>query len=113
MPRSFMSKEAKWFPEGSLVDMPDIEANRSAFEIRGFELQPGDCVAFNMLTVHGSQGTAPGQRRRVFSLRVTGDDMRHAPRRWITSPQFDGLENELPAGQPLNHPLFPLLYSAQ
>jgi len=110
MPRSFMSKEARWFPEGSLADMPDIEANRDAFPILGWALEPGDCVAFNMLTVHGSRGTEPGRRRRVFSLRVMGDDVRHAPRRWVTSPAFTGLEQELPANAPMHHPIFPLLY---
>lgn len=112
MPRSFMNKEAQWFPEGSLKDMPDIEANRDAFPIRGWALEPGDCVAFNMLTVHGSRGTEPGQRRRVFSLRVMGDDVRHAPRRWSTSPDFPDLAQYLPAGESMEHPLFPLLYPA-
>ncbi len=27
MPRSFMNNEAKWFPEGSLKEMPDIESD--------------------------------------------------------------------------------------
>jgi ectoine hydroxylase-related dioxygenase (phytanoyl-CoA dioxygenase family) len=110
MPRSFMSNEAKWFPEGSLKDLPDIEADRSAHRILGWDLQPGDVVAFHMLTLHASAGVEPGRRRRVFSLRLTGDDVTHAPRRWVTSPAFPGLEAELPAGTPLAHPLFPLLW---
>ena len=28
MPRSFMDAQAKWFPEGTLVDLPDIEPQR-------------------------------------------------------------------------------------
>ena len=28
MPRTFMTNEARWFPEGSLADLPDIEADR-------------------------------------------------------------------------------------
>ena len=56
MPRTFMDNEAKWFPEGALEDLPDIESDRSAYEIIGWELQPGDAVFFNMLTVHGSGG---------------------------------------------------------
>ena len=31
MPRSFMDAQAKWFPEGSLADLPDIEARRDSF----------------------------------------------------------------------------------
>jgi len=69
-------------------------------------------LAFHMLALHGSAGVEPGKRRRVFSLRVIGDDVTHAPRRWTTSPQFPGLDQELPAGAPMEHPLFPVLYTA-
>jgi Phytanoyl-CoA dioxygenase (PhyH) len=109
MPRTFMTQEARWFPEGSLADLPDIEADRSAFPLLGWALEPGDAVAFHMLALHASAGVDGDRRRRVFSLRYLGDDMRHAPRRWTTSPDFPGLADELPAGAPLEHPLFPLL----
>ncbi|MEO5983220.1 MAG: phytanoyl-CoA dioxygenase family protein [Pedococcus sp.] len=109
MPRSFMAKEAKWFPEGSLTDLPDIEADRSAYDIRGWAMQPGDAVFFHMLTLHHAYGVPGPNRRRAFSLRFLGDDMVHAPRPWVTSPQFDGLEQSLPAGSPMAHDLFPVL----
>lgn len=110
MPRTFMSNEARWFPEGSLADLPDIEADRAAYDIRGWAMEPGDALAFNMLTLHASAGLEPGRRRRAFSVRMLGDDMRHAPRRWKTSPEFPGLADQLPAGAPMDHPLFPLLW---
>jgi len=109
MPRTFMDNEAKWFPEGSLADLPDIEAAREQFPIVGWEIEPGDFVCFHMLTLHAAGGVDGTRRRRVFSVRMLGDDMRHAPRRWQTSPDFPGLADELPAGAPLDHPLFPLL----
>ena len=112
MPRAFMSNEAKWFPEGSLADLPDIEAQRSNYRILGWALEPGDVVAFQMLTLHAAAGVEAGRRRRVFSLRLVGDDVRHAPRQWVTSPSFPGLEQQLPAGAPLEHPLFPVLWPA-
>jgi hypothetical protein len=65
-----------------------------------------------MLTLHASAGVEPGRRRRVFSVRMLGDDMRHAPRPWTTSPAFPGLEAELPVGAPMDHPLFPVLWPA-
>jgi len=109
MPRTFMDNEAKWFPEGSLADLPDIESAREQFPIVGWEIEPGDFVCFHMLTLHAAGGVDGTRRRRVFSVRMLGDDMRHAPRRWKTSPDFPGLADELPAGAPLAHPLFPLL----
>jgi ectoine hydroxylase-related dioxygenase (phytanoyl-CoA dioxygenase family) len=109
MPRTFMTHQARWFPEGSLAELPDIEADRAAHTVLGWALQPGDVVAFHMLALHAAGGVAPGQRRRVFSLRYLGDDARHAPRRWATSPDFPGLADVLPAGAPMDHTLFPLL----
>ena len=112
MPRSFMDAQAKWFPEGSLGDLPDIESHRQDFPIHGWALEPGDVVGFHMLTLHHASGVG-SSRRRVFSVRFLGDDIRHAPRRWKTSPEFPGLENELAVGAPMNHPLFPLLWEQQ
>ena len=109
MPRTFMDNQAKWFPEGSLQDLPDIEADRAAHPIVGWEVAPGDVVCFHMLTLHASGGVDGPNRRRVFSVRFLGEDTRHAPRRWKTSPDFPGLAGELPAGAPMDHPLFPLL----
>jgi ectoine hydroxylase-related dioxygenase (phytanoyl-CoA dioxygenase family) len=110
MPRSFMDAQAKWFPEGTLADLPNIEANRGAFPILGWELEPGDAVCFQMLTLHASRGVSGPNRRRVFSVRFLGDDITHAPRRWRTSPEFPGLKEELPAGAPMDHALFPVLW---
>ncbi len=109
IPRTFMDNQAKWFPEGAMSEIPKIEADRNAFEILGWELQPGDAVFFHMLTIHHSYGVPGPNRRRAFSLRFLGDDMVHAPRDWITSPNFDGLNLEIPDGAPMEHHLFPML----
>ena len=109
MPRTFMDHQAKWFPEGSLADMPDIEADRAAHPILGWAVEPGDVVCFHMLALHGAGGFEGPGRRRVFSVRFMGGDTRHAPRAWKTSPEFPGLQSELPSGAPMEHALFPLL----
>ena len=113
MPRTFMGREARWFPEGSLAELPDIEATRDAWPILGWALEPGDVVAFHMLALHASAGVDGDVRRRVFSARFIGDDIRHAPRHWKTSPAFPGLADELPAGAPMAHALFPLLIEGE
>jgi Phytanoyl-CoA dioxygenase (PhyH) len=91
MPRTFLDEQAKWFPEGSLAEPPDFSAEPQRWQIVGWDLEPN--------------------RRRVLSVRYLGDDMIHAPRRWTTSPPFDGLDTELRAGAPMDHPLFPLLWT--
>jgi ectoine hydroxylase-related dioxygenase (phytanoyl-CoA dioxygenase family) len=109
MPRTFLDHQARWFPEGTLDELPDIEAHRDDVEILGWPLQPGDAVFFHMLTLHHAYGVPGAHRRRAFSLRFLGDDAVHAPRPWRTSPPFDGLEDQLPAGEPMEHELFPVL----
>jgi ectoine hydroxylase-related dioxygenase (phytanoyl-CoA dioxygenase family) len=112
MPRTFMDAQAKWFPEGALADLPDIDAHRARHRILGWQMEPGDVVCFHMLTLHASAGVDGSRRRRVFSVRFLGDDIVHAPRAWKTSPDFPGLVEALPSGAPMEHPLFPLLWSA-
>jgi hypothetical protein len=34
----------------------------------------------------------------------------HAPRPWKTSPAFPGLEEQVPAGEEFDHPLFPVIW---
>src|SRR5579863_965317 len=54
MPRSFMDAQAKWFPEGSLRDLPDIDSHPEQHRILGWELEAGDAVCFHMLTLHAA-----------------------------------------------------------
>ena len=110
MPRSFVKGTPMVFDEGALEEIPDVEADRDAWPIVGWEMRPGDAVAFNMLTIHAAAGSPA--RRRAFSLRLVGDDVRWAPRPHRTSPPFPELEGVLAAGDPLEHELFPVLWQA-
>jgi ectoine hydroxylase-related dioxygenase (phytanoyl-CoA dioxygenase family) len=110
MPRAFLDNQARWFPEGSLTELPNVEGDRARFPIITWALEPGDAIFFHMLALHGAPGVSGTHRRRVLSVRFIGDDIRHAPRRWRTSPHFPGLTDELPAGAELAHPLFPVVW---
>ncbi|MCW5652372.1 phytanoyl-CoA dioxygenase family protein [Hydrogenophaga sp.] len=112
MPRTFRDQQARWFPEGTLAELPAIDQQPDAFRQLAWALEPGDCVAFHMLTLHASSGVGPAQRRRVFSARYLGEDARHAPRRWRTSPPFAGLTERLAEGAVMDDPLFPLAWPA-
>lgn len=110
-PRTFADEAAKWFPEGQLAELPDIDGEPERYRVLRWALEPGDLVAFSMLSIHGAPGFAGPGRRRVLSLRYVGDDVVHAPRPWRTSPPFPELTPDvLPAGAPLDHPLFPLVH---
>ena len=111
MPRTFRDQQARWFPDGALQELPDIDADPQRFRQLAWALEPGDALAFHMLTLHASSGTGPGARRRVFSARYLGDDARHAVRAWRTSPPFPGLEQRLANAAPMDDALFPLVWT--
>ena len=110
LPTTFLDQQAKWFPEGSLAPVPPIDAQRHRYRILGWALEPGDVVLFHMLTLHAAAGNSMTHARRALSLRFLGDDVVHAPRPWTTSPPFPGLADDLPAGAPMDHPLFPVVW---
>jgi ectoine hydroxylase-related dioxygenase (phytanoyl-CoA dioxygenase family) len=107
MPRGFFDDRPLVFDEGTFAEVPDIDGDRSAHTILGWELEPGDAVAFNMLTLHAAAGSR--NRRRAFSVRLVGDDVRLAIRPHATSPTFPELEGVLRHGDELDHPVFPRL----
>ena len=109
MPRTFRDHQAKWFPHGTLAELPAIDAAPEQFKQLAWALQPGDAVAFHMLTLHASSGVGPLHRRRVFSARYLGDDARHAVRPWRTSPPFAGLSERLADGAVMEDGLFPVV----
>ena len=92
------------------TDMPDIDANREAFPILGWELQPGDAIAFHFAAVHGAPAVRPTQgRRRIFSARWVGDDETFVDRGGKGSPPFAHLT--LRDGEAFDAPDFPLIVS--
>ena len=75
--------------ETDLEPLPDIDAKRGDFQILGWDLQPGDAIAFSFLTVHGAPGNLQsGARRRAFAARYCGDDVVFAQRQGEVSPPF-------------------------
>ena len=91
--------------------IPDIDAKREDLDIVGWEMEPGDAIAFNFRTLHGAPANNSTSRRRVISLRWVGDDAVFVKRRGTTSPAFPDLTYE--DGAPFKGQEFPILYSAK
>lgn len=109
IPKKFVSHKAYGDKQSGYADTPDIEADRSAYNIVSWDMQLGDCIVFHMATLHGAPGTAElKSRRRAFSTRWLGDDARFFTRPWETSPPFPELQLE--EGQAMNVPSFPMLW---
>ncbi|MDE0941921.1 MAG: phytanoyl-CoA dioxygenase family protein [Alphaproteobacteria bacterium] len=63
------------------VDIPDIDAARDDYDIVTWDLEPGDIYVFHALTVHGAGGNLREDiRRRGYTVRYTGDDIRYDTR---------------------------------
>lgn len=92
----------------SFETMPDIDAKRAELRIVGWDMEPGDAIAFSFRTVHGAPANATATPRRVFSARWMGDDAVFADRGGRTSPPFPGLS--LKPGDPMDAPEFPLVH---
>lgn len=86
--------------EGSdLPPIPDIEADRSSFDIVTWAHDPTDAILFHPATLHGG-GAGTGQRR-TLSLRFFGDDGVYSPRPGRPSPPCHGTAAVLSEGAPL------------
>ncbi|MDA0219920.1 MAG: phytanoyl-CoA dioxygenase family protein [Proteobacteria bacterium] len=103
------NKQALYGDDDAYEPLPDIEGNRADYDIRGFDLEPGDAICFHFLTVHGAPGNASLARsRRAVSARWIGDDARFASRLGRTSPPFRDVT--LQPGDIMDAPEFPLLW---
>lgn len=96
------------FPGDQSPAAPDVEAERSNLDILGWDLAPGDAVAFNFRCLHGAPANSSATRRRAISMRWVGDDAVFAKRQGTTSPAFPDLTFE--DGAPFDGPDFPVLY---
>lgn len=91
--------------DSDFEDAPDIDANRSAYDLFCPDMQRGDCLIFDAHIVHGSSSNTSTQMpRRAFSTRWAGDGVRFEARH-ATMPLLwrHGLET----GDALGGSLFP------
>ena len=97
------------YADTGLPLLPDIDAHRSDYPIRSWDMEPGDCLVFHALLVHGAPGNSSlTHRRRAVSTRWCGDDARYFKRMGeVAVPSKDpGLED----GAPLTCALFPQVW---
>ena len=99
--------------EAWMEETPDIEAERDQYDIRGWDLEPGDMIAFHFLTLHAAPANASlSRRRRAFAARWVGDDAVFGARSGEVSPPFPEIAGKLDSGDPLPERLFPTVWPA-
>ena len=102
------SNNKPWYNnETDFMDMPDIETLDS--EVMIPDLQLGDAILFNFKIVHGAPENMSKNRRRAFSMRFVGDDVRYVDRGGKTSPPFTGIN--LKEGDTLRKDWFPVVWN--
>lgn len=107
LPTRWLS-EASFYPDESAYrPVPDPDAE--GMDIREWDMEPGDAVAFNFGILHGARGNTTTRRRRAFSLRLLGDDARYVERPGPTSPPFPG--HEMTPGDRLREDWFPVIHN--
>ncbi|MBC6404606.1 MAG: phytanoyl-CoA dioxygenase family protein [Rhodospirillales bacterium] len=109
-PRFFDDGSNYDFQGGRYETVPDIDGNAAAYEICSWQLEPGDTLAFHFLTLHGAPGNSAKSRRRGFSTRWLGEDVRLCRRGGKTSPPYPQIA--LQDGAPLPDCEFPIVWSA-
>jgi ectoine hydroxylase-related dioxygenase (phytanoyl-CoA dioxygenase family) len=90
---------APLYGRGELRRLPDIEADRSGWDIVSFAIEPGDVIAFHPALLHG--GAHP--ERRTLTLRFFGPDASYRRRPGPAGPMLEGLHTALRDGEPFRH----------
>lgn len=106
IPTRWLSETSFYPNDDEYMAVPDPDAE--GMNIKEWEMEPGDAVAFNYGTLHGARGNTTNTRRRAFSLRLVGDDARYGERAGPTSPPFPG--HDMQPGQVLREDWFPVIY---
>ncbi len=101
VPRRFLDATPYAAADDGFELVPDVDAIVADDDVIGFDLEPGDVLAFHFRTLHDVPG-ATG-RRRAVSFRYVGGDARFGSRPWLHSPPFDPIW----PGEPLDDERFP------
>ncbi len=64
LPKRWLSDTSFYADPEKYMPVPDPDAE--GMDVREWQMEPGDAVAFNYLTLHGARGNETAARRRAF-----------------------------------------------
>ena len=95
-------------------EFPDIEADPESYGVVSWDMQPGDCVAFNSRIMHGGSGKLDENRDLlVFTTKWLGDDVRIKFRECGMDPDHSEIMTRygLKPGDRPGTDLYPMIWS--
>jgi N-acyl-L-homoserine lactone synthetase/ectoine hydroxylase-related dioxygenase (phytanoyl-CoA dioxygenase family) len=105
-PNVFLSQTKLPGSVGEALDQ--IEAETEKYDVRSFDVLPGDIIIHHFRTVHGAGGNLSNRPRRALSLRYVGDDMLYYSRPGAPPPVDQ--HHALKEGDILDSPDFPVVW---
>lgn len=108
LPRYFRDGSPYPYAGPGYEPVPDIDRDRSRYDVLSWDLEPGDAILFSFLTLHGAPANLTPRRRRSLSLRWLGEDARYATRPGPTSPPYGDIGQR--PGERMREDLFPILW---
>jgi len=99
-----------------LQPFPDIEAHREGYDIVSWAMEPGDCVVFHGMLVHGGSGNLPANLgRRTVSVQWLGEDARYRVVPGGDDPNISAevMKFGVKPGEPLVSDLCPIVWQAE
>ena len=107
-PRVFLDGSDFNTADAGLEPVPDIDAHPRDYDILAWDLEPGDAIAFDFRTLHGTTAGRVQSRRRALSTRWLGDDVTYCRRPGETSPPFPDIG--LRDGDLMREDWFPIMW---
>lgn len=91
-----------------LPECPTFDGERDRGRLLAWDMEPGDCLVFNALVIHGAAGNASDAvRRRGLATRWCGDDVTFLDGDFMVEPPEP---SGLATGDPLDSDLFPVVW---
>jgi ectoine hydroxylase-related dioxygenase (phytanoyl-CoA dioxygenase family) len=88
---------------------PSADDMRRDRRVVSWDMEPGDCMVFHGMTLHGSEGNASNRPRRAVSFVLVGDDAVFVERGKETQPDYKGAG--LRHGDPIDNAYFYRLWT--
>ena len=80
-------------------------------QVLSWNMEPGDCIVFDMKTIHSAHGNNLQTPRRAFSTRWLGDDAVKGERPWMNLPPSNEMKDLKKGDKLVDSGVFPIVWN--